>query len=261
MILSYIVILAYLISATILARYFTKDSTQHQHQKTTMLLISFAIVAQALGFSDFWNNSGIVFGLANSATFVAWLIATLLFLASISKPVHVLGIIVYPLTATVLLLGLIFPDTNTKVIPMSLASHVLLSIAAYALLALATCQSVLLNIQQKHLHNHKINSFINKLPPLQTMEKLLLQSLKIGFYLLTLALITGFVFIDDFFAQHLIHKTVLSLIAWLVFAVLILGAILFGWRGKQTIIAIQVGFGFLVVAYFGSKFVLERLIN
>ncbi|MBT5287277.1 cytochrome c biogenesis protein CcsA [uncultured Candidatus Thioglobus sp.] len=263
MLLSYLAIVAYLAAALLLARYFTKNETQHRYQQTTSLLISFAIIAQALGFTNFWSDelSGVVFGLANSASFVAWLIAILLFLSSISKPVHVLGILVYPLTAITLIFSISFPDTTTKVIPMSLASHVFLSITAYALLALAVCQSVLLKIQEQHLHARKINGFINKLPPLQTMERLLFQSLRIGFYLLTLSLATGFIFIDDLFAQHLIHKTVLSLVAWIIFAVLIFGRQLFGWRGKQAITAIQVGFAILVLAYFGSKFVLERLLS
>jgi len=261
MLLSYLAIVAYLAAALLLARYFTKDKVEHRHQQTTSLLISFAIIVQALNFTDFWTSEGIVFGLANSASFVAWLIAILLFLSSISKPVHALGILVYPLTAITLIFSVAFPDTTGKVIPMSLASHVFLSITAYALLALAVCQSVLLKIQEKHLHAREINGFINKLPPLQTMERLLFQSLRIGFYLLTLSLATGFIFIDDFFAQHLIHKTVLSLMAWVIFATLIFGRRLFGWRGKQAITATQVGFAILVLAYFGSKFVLERLLS
>jgi len=261
MLLSYLAIVAYLAAALILARYFTKDEIQHRHQQTTSLLISFAIIAQALNFTDFWTSEGIVFGLANSASFVAWLIAILLFLSSISKPVHVLGILVYPFVAITLVFSISFPDATGKVIPLSIASHVFLSITAYALLALAVCQSILLKIQEQHLHAHEINGVINKLPPLQTMERLLFQSLRIGFYLLTLSLITGFIFIDDFFAQHLMHKTILSLVAWVIFAALIFGRKLFGWRGKQAIIATQVGFGVLVIAYFGSKFVLERLLS
>ena len=264
MLLSYFAIAAYLSAALILARYFTKDEIQHKHQQTTSLLISFAIIAQALNFTDFWTSEGVVFGLANSASFAAWLIAILLFLSSISKPVHALGIIVYPLVALTLIFSLVFPDADAQQpthISLGLASHIFLSITAYALLALAVCQSVLLKIQEKHLHAREINGFINKLPPLQTMERLLFQSLRIGFYLLTLSLATGFIFIDDFFAQHLIHKTTLSIVAWIVFAVLILGHKLFGWRGKQAIVSIQAGFGILVLAYFGSKFVLERLLT
>lgn len=260
MLLSYLSIIAYLAAALLLTRYFTRDNAQHKHQLATTLLISFAIITHALTFTDFWQTCGIVFGLANSTSFVAWLIATLLFLASISNPIHALGILVYPLSALALLFSVIFPDIANKFISLSIASHVFLSITAYALLALAVCQSVLLNMQEKHLHTHKINGFINKLPPLQTMENLLFQSLRTGFYLLTLSLITGVVFIEDIFAQHLVHKTILSIIAWIIFATLVFGRNLFGWRGKQSIIATQIGFGFLLLGYFGSKFVLERLL-
>ncbi len=261
MLLSYFAIISYLAAAFLLARYFTKNQVEHRYQQATALLISFAIITQALNFTNFWTSDGIVFGLANSATFIAWMIAALLFLTSISKPVHALGILVYPMVAVVIFLSLTFPDTSHKTLSISIASHVFLSITAYALLALCVCQSVLLNIQETHLRAHKINGFVDKLPSLQTMESLLFQSLRAGFYLLTLSLITGFIFIEDFFAQHLMHKTLLSLIAWMIFAVLIFGRKLFGWRGKQAITSIQIGFGLLVLAYFGSKFVLERLLT
>ncbi|SFV88166.1 CcsA-related protein [hydrothermal vent metagenome] len=263
MLLSYFAIAAYLLAALLLMRFFTKDSLEHPFNKTVFLLISAAIIAHTLTFTNFWTANGIFFGLANSVSFVAWVIAILLFLSSISKPVHALGILVYPLVAASLIFSILFPDANTatKTLSLSIASHIFLSITAYALLALAVCQSVLLKIQERHLHAKDINGFINKLPPLQTMEALLFQNLRIGFYLLTLSLLTGFIFIDDIFAQHLIHKTVLSLIAWVIFAVLVIGRKVLGWRGKQAIIATQIGFGVLLMAYYGSKFVLERLLN
>lgn len=257
---SYFAVAAYALSAILLARYFTKDDIKHPHSMTVALLVSFALIIQAFEFGNFWNGEGVVFGLANSTSFVAWLIAIMLFVSSISKPVHALGIIVYPLVAIALLFSTSFPDTADKVVSLSIASHVFLSITAYALLTLAVCQSVLLKIQENHLHAHNINGFINKLPPLQTMEHLLFQSIRAGFALLTLSLATGFFFIEDIFAQHLLHKTVLSIIAWLIFLVLVFGRGFFGWRGRQSIVATQIGFAILVLAYFGSKFVLERLI-
>ncbi len=261
MLLSYFAIISYSLVTALLMRFYTKNNIRHRHQKSIFLLLSFAIIAHALTFTNFWTAGGVFFGLANSTSFAAWLVAVLLFLSSISKPVHALGILVYPLAASSLLFSVLFPDTAEKIIPLSIASHVFLSITAYALLALSVCQSVLLKIQEKHLHAKKINGFINKLPPLQTMEALLFQSLRIGFYLLTLSLFTGFIFIEDIFAQHLIHKTILSIIAWIIFATLIFGRKAFGWRGKQTVTATQIGFGILVLAYYGSKFVLERLLN
>ena len=261
MLLSYLAIVTYFIASWVLVKDLTKDSPQYKQQKNTALLISLALLLHAFSFTNFLTETGVSFSLANSASFMSWLIALLLLLATITKPVQALGVLVYPLTAITFLLSLIFPDINNKIITPKVASHVLLSITAYAMLALVLCQSILLKIQKKYLHKHQINNFINKLPALQTMEKLLLQNLKIGFYLLTLSLISGLIFIDDFFAQHLAHKTVLSFIAWLIFAILIFGRKLFGWKSRQTINFIQTGFVLLIISYFGSKFVLERLIG
>ncbi len=80
-----------------------------------------------------------------------------------------------------------------------------------------------------------------------------------GFGLLTLALITGFVFVTNLFTQNLVQKTVLSLIAWLIFGVLLIGRLRFGWRGRSAVRWTLSGFGILAVAYFGVKFVLEYL--
>ena len=84
------------------------------------------------------------------------------------------------------------------------------------------------------------------------------QALAAGFAVLTLALFSGFVFVDNLFAQHLVHKTVLSCLAWVVFAVLLFGRWRFGWRGLQANWALS-GFALLGLAYFGSKIVLESL--
>jgi ABC-type uncharacterized transport system permease subunit len=92
------------------------------------------------------------------------------------------------------------------------------------------------------------------------MEKLLFQLLIIGFSLLTFSLITGFFFLEDLFAQHLIHKTVLSLLSWLLFLIIIIGHKKLGWRNNMVNRSIQIGFILLLLAYFGSKFVLEKLL-
>ena len=252
---------AYLLVALILTRYFTQDSETHQHKTVANGLLLLACSSHAYILSDLWQIEGVFFGFASSVSFVAWVVAALLFITSLSKSIHALGIIVYPLTATALLFSLAFPDTQNKVLEVSIAAHVFLSISAYALLAIAVCQSVLLNIQERYLHEHQINTFINKLPPLQTMESFLFQTLIMGCFLLTLSLVSGFMFIEDFFTQELTAKTLLSLIAWAVFVGLIIGHKLFGWRGKHATLATQIGFAVLVLAYFGTKFVMERLLG
>ena len=120
---------------------------------------------------------------------------------------------------------------------------------------------ILLAIQDRHLHNRQPGGFIRALPPLQVMEALLFQMIGVGYVLLTLALLTGILFLEDIFAQHLVHKTVLSIIAWLVFGILLWGRWHFGWRGRVAIRWTIGGFIFLMLAYFGSKFVLELILN
>jgi ABC-type uncharacterized transport system permease subunit len=258
--LTIIPFVAYLLVALLLTRYFTQESETHQHKTLVNILLLLACASHAYLLGDLLQAEGVFFGLASSVSFVAWVVAALLFATSLRKPIHALGIIVYPLAAIALLFSLAFPDTQNKLLEVSIAVHVFLSISAYALLAIAVCQSVLLNIQEKLLHEHQINSFINKLPPLQTMEDFLFQTLKMGCFLLTLSLASGFLFIDDFFTQALTVKTLLSLIAWAVFVGLVIGHKIFGWRGKNATLATQIGFAVLVLAYFGTKFVLERLL-
>src|SRR5690606_34400450 len=115
---------------------------------------------------------------------------------------------------------------------------------------------IILAIQEKQLRHKNAGGLLRKLPPLQTMEKALFQLLNAGFILLTLGLITGFVFVDDFIDQHVAHKTVLSIIAWLVFAGLLWGRMQYGWRSQTAVKWTLSGFGFLLLAYVGSKLVL-----
>jgi ABC-type uncharacterized transport system permease subunit len=122
-------------------------------------------------------------------------------------------------------------------------------------------QALLLAIQEAHLRNRQPGGIIRSLPPLQTMESLMFQMIGVGFALLTLALVTGILFLQDIFAQHLVHKTVLSIMAWCVFALLLWGRWRFGWRGRVAIRWTVGGFIFLMLAYFGSKLVLELILN
>jgi len=71
----------------------------------------------------------------------------------------------------------------------------------------------------------------------------------------------GFAFLDDIFAQHLVHKTVLSMLAWVIFAFLLWGRYTYGWRGKKAIKLSLGGFVFLMLSYFGSKFVSELILQ
>ncbi|MDE2090853.1 MAG: cytochrome c biogenesis protein CcsA [Gammaproteobacteria bacterium] len=202
-------------------------------------------------------------GIFNTASLVGWLVA-LVALATLFKPhFESLGVVLLPLAGLSILLAEIFPSDRLMVIESDwpLDAHIVLSLIAYSLLAVAALQAILMALQERRLRQRMPGGVWSTLPPLQLMERFLFQLIIAGFILLTLALFAGFIFVHNFMAQHLVHKTVLSVLAWLVFAVLLWGRWRFGWRGRTAIRWTLVGFVVLMLAYFGSKAVLELLLG
>jgi ABC-type uncharacterized transport system permease subunit len=211
----------------------------------------------------FQQNKGFSFDFFSTASLVAMIVALLLLTAALNKPVEKLGIAVFPVAALMLALTLNFTDKtqNLSTYNWAMTTHVLSSLIAFSLLNIAALQAILLSIQNQQLKSHPPKRFIQSLPALQTMEALLFQMLSAGVLFLTLALISGFIFIEDLFAQHLVHKTVLSILAWLIFSSLLVGRSRYGWRGQLAIRWTLVGFVSLLLAYFGSKLVLELILH
>ncbi len=209
------------------------------------------------------TENGINLGFFNAGSMIAWTVIAILLISSLSKPVENLGIVLLPMAALAVLLEQYFPGQHLlgPDADWPLRTHVLTSLLAYSLLTLATVQAMLLAIQNKHLRGHHPGGFVRALPPLQTMETLLFELIAIGFAVLSIALATGFLYLDDMFAQQLAHKTILSMLAWLVFAILLWGRFRFGWRGRVAVRWTIIGFSVLMLAYFGSKFVLELMLN
>ena len=234
-----------------------------QRNQSLMLGLAAVLIHGLILYPAILTGSGLNLGIFYAASLVAMTTSLLLLLASFIEPVENLGIPVFVVAALCIGLTMIFPDPHivTNAASWQLDSHILASLLAYSILGLAVLQALLLAIQDSHLRNRTPGGFIRSLPPLQTMESLLFQMIATGFTLLTLALVTGVLFLEDIFAQHLVHKTVLSIIAWVVFAILLWGRWRFGWRGRVAIRWTIGGFIFLMLAYFGSKFVLELIIN
>jgi len=192
---------------------------------------------------------------------VAALFIVLLLLAiCLRQQAHYLGLAVFPLSAVVILLSRGTKSSSTS-LTLDIELHVLMSLTAYAFLALAAVQAVLVWVQRKKLHDHKPGGMLRALPALDETERLLFTLLLAGFVTLTLSLSTGIFYLEDMFAQHLVHKTVLSVMAWIIFGLLLFARWRWGWRGKRAVFWTLVGFLVLILAYFGSKFVLEIVLN
>ncbi|MDT8451653.1 MAG: cytochrome c biogenesis protein CcsA [Gammaproteobacteria bacterium] len=206
---------------------------------------------------------GISFGFYSSLSLISASITLLILFSSLRHPIEILAIVVIPIAVLTIILDSLQSTGHFIMVSDSsgLLFHIISSIIAYSILGLAAAYAIMLSIQNRFLHRHQPGGFIRLLPPLTTMESLLFETITIGFACLSISLLSGFIFIDDIFAQHLVHKTVLSILAWFVFAILLFGHRFIGWRGRTAIRWTLGGFFSLMLAYFGSKFVLEILLN
>ncbi len=139
--------------------------------------------------------------------------------------------------------------------------HILTSVIAFGVLSIAGVYALFVMLIDQLLRRHSYNKLVQSLPALDTLESLLFLLIKIGFAVLTIALITGLLYVDDLFGQHLAHKTLLSIFAWLVFALLLWGRWRKGWRGRVAVRMTLAGIALLLLSYFGSKLVLEVLLQ
>ena len=140
-------------------------------------------------------------------------------------------------------------------------AHIAISVLAYTLLSVGALIAVLIYFQDRALRRRSLAAWLRILPPLETMEQVLFTTIHAGVVLLTLSVFSGLVFVDNVFAQHLVHKTVLSIIALVVFGILLLGRWRFCWRGRKAIQWTLAGYAILVLGYFGSRVVLEVLLS
>ncbi len=192
---------------------------------------------------------------------IAWLIAIQILLSSVFRRVESLGILVFPLSGMAsIVASLHLSDRLIATGNPAIQGHIMISVIAYSLITLGACQAGLLAYQDHSIRQHHPGGFIRFLPPLHDMETLLFQFLGFGFVCLSASLLSGFVYLEDIFAQQVAHKTVLSIVAWVILGILLFGRIRFGWRGKRAIRLTLSAFVFLMLAFFGSKLVYEFIL-
>lgn len=179
------------------------------------------------------------------------------------KEFYAAGLVALPIAAGVLLLEWVLPHEVMPLEQISFGSavHIISSVLAFGLLSIAGVYALFVFFIDHFLRHHHLNPLVRTLPPLEVLENLLFKLVGAGFILLSISLLSGLMFIEDIFAQHLLHKTVLSLLTWLVFGILLWGRWRYGWRGSLAVRLTLVGIVLLVLAYFGSKLVLEIILG
>ena len=211
-----------------------------------------------------FSSAGIDLGFFNVSSLIFLFIGYIAFSACLrGKQIETLMIGLFPLAALSVLLSALTHSSYTPKahLDAGILSHILFSILAYSVLTIASLQAVTLLLQENQLKHHHTKGLIQWLPPLQTMEELLFEMLWIGVTLLSISIITGAIFLDNMFAQHLVHKTIFSIAAWCIFSTLLWGRHQLGWRGRTAVKWTLGGFIALMLAYFGSKFVLELILH
>ena len=210
-----------------------------------------------------YTNHGIDLGIFRMLSLVFWFISVIGVLNCLRRPIETALALLFPLSAASIMISFLLrsPDTHFQYLSTGVFSHIILSILAYSVLSLCALQALVLAAQERALKGRHHKGMLNALPPLQTMESMLFELLWVGFSLLSLALLTGAIYVESFFAQHLVHKTVFSLIAWCIFAGLLWGHQQLGWRGHTAVRWTLTGFAALVLAYFGTKLVLELILH
>lgn len=187
--------------------------------------------------------------------------AALSTLAAATQRMDALGVVVYPLAGLLVLLYHFAGHGQADALGWRLQLHAWLALLAYAALAVAALIAMMLWFQERALRQRQLHGWLRALPPLVQMETLLFRSLGASFVLLSLALLTGVVFVQNLLEQHLWHKTVLSFLSWIVLGVLLFGRWRFGWRGQRAVKLTLTSMLLLLLAFFGSKYVLEVLLQ
>lgn len=172
-----------------------------------------------------------------------------------------LGVVVFPIAAASLLAYARYGHVAAEALGWRLQLHAWCALLAYATLAIAALLAITLWLQERALRRREFRGWLRALPPLVELESLLFRTIAVGFILLTATLLTGVLFVENLFAQHLVHKTVLSVLSWLAFGALLLGRWRRGWRGVTAVRWTLTAMALLVLAFFGSKFVLELLLG
>ncbi|WP_114239213.1 inner membrane protein YpjD [Dyella sp. C9] len=240
---------------------FARHNTSTTVQRIALAIATLAVVTHATILLSL-HRGALDLHFFAALSLVACVVSALTLVVNIWRPVAALGGIVFPLSA--LLLGVdtfLAPATAPQPLEWQIKLHVTVALLAFGVLSIAAVLAILLAVQERALRHRQLGPWLRALPPLTLTETLLFRLIGAGFVLLTLTLLTGILFVDNLFGQHLVHKTVLSIIAWLVFGALLYGRWRHGWRGRSAVNLTLIGMGVLLLAFFGTKLVLELILH
>ncbi|MCB1931060.1 cytochrome c biogenesis protein CcsA [Accumulibacter sp.] len=225
-----------------------------------------ALVIQGFGlYEGLFSAGGMRFSFSFAMSLMLWLAVLIYWLESFRSRMDGLQPMVLPLAALGALSPALFPQLRVVAHAgaWGFQLHFLTAMLAYSLFTLSALHAIFMGFAERKLHQREITRSLASLPPILTMEALLFRMITIAFCLLTLALISGVMFSEAIFgkAMALDHKTLFAFASWGIFAALLIGRRVYGWRGRVALRWTLAGFLVLLLAYMGSRFVAEVLLH
>jgi ABC-type uncharacterized transport system permease subunit len=259
-------IVLYCLSAFLIFSQLKNDSnkTVLQHRWLSLLPAFIGLIFHANSlYQSIWHTAGLDLSFFVAFSLITWLISTQILFSCIFRQIETLGIFMFPMAGLASLVSNMAPATSEQLFVVSngtMQGHIMISVIAYSLIMLSAVQATLLAYQDHAIRSHKPSGFIRHIPPIYDMETLLFQLLGFGFIFLSGSLLTGFLYLEDLFAQHQAHKTIFSLVDWFILGTLLFGRFNFGWRGKTAVRWTLSSFALLMIGFFGSKLAYEFII-
>lgn len=256
-------------------------NTEHSNQFTPCpvnslghICLIIALILHGIALIDaIIVKSGLHLGWAIAFSAAIWLGMIVFWLENFFLKIDGLLLLLLPVAALACILAAIFP--HGYLIPHEqndwLRIHLIISMAAYGLITIGALHALLMAILDRYLHKPFNSSgkanwvafAMSAMPPLLVLEKLLFRIIWIGFFVLSLSVVTG-IFVSLAISNQFLptdHKTVFTLLSWFTFGILLIGRYLYGWRGRIALRWTLVGFAFLLLSYTGSRFVLEIILQ
>jgi ABC-type uncharacterized transport system permease subunit len=238
--------------------------TSQKHASKLPHYLLYAATTGHLGLIFFvnLNNQSEQLSLTQVAALLAWLVTVTM----IGANAYIKNLVFLPVvslfSALFISLQMFLPDSTGIHIDMSfgLIVHIILSLFAFGVLSISffyALQLAYINYQLKH---KQISLANNQLPPLLSVENILTKLMIIGTVLLAIALISGFVFIPNMFADGYAHKTILSSLGFLIYVFALILQHFFGLKTRTLVSLNLIGVSLLTLAYFGSRFVREIIL-
>ena len=220
-----------------------------------------------------FTSEGFVFGFAQDLSLIAWVGLAFYWFQSWFLPISSLRWMALMFALVCAFLPGIFPGVLISPKAVSdpwFKGHFVVATVSVGLLSLAAMHAMLMSVQDRALHrqlaiipNSRFAHWFEDLPPLMTMESLLFNLLYVGFALLTLTVFSGLLFSQTLFGKPLVfdHKTIFALASWFLFAGLLLARWRVGLRGRAAIRWVLSAYTALLLAYVGSRFVVEVILQ